>query len=200
LTRARVSLELIEEGPGRDEIGRDLAEIDRLIAELLETERLNTRHSPLLLAPASINALIRELVERDFPDAALELDLDEELPEIALDTTRIQLMARNLIDNALRHGGQAGVTVSTRREDALLRLGVRDQGPGVDPAHLPHLLEPFYRADAARRRQTGGFGLGLYLCRLITQAHGGNIQIDSRSGQGTEIVVYLPLTRSGPTC
>jgi signal transduction histidine kinase len=68
---------------------------------------------------------------------------------------------------------------------------VRDFGPGVDDAHLAHLSEAFYRADAARQRSTGGVGLGLYLCRLVAQAHNGTLRI--RNAQpGLELTLSLP--------
>ena len=196
LTRARVSIELIEDSAARDEVARDLREIDRLISELLETERLNTRHSPLLRTTESLNALVGEVVEKHFQEAALTLDLQGGLPQISLDATRIRLLIRNLIDNALRHGGDGAVEVSTRFEAGQVALRVADQGPGVPPEHLPQLLEPFYRADPARQRKTGGFGLGLYLCRLIAEAHGGALAVESRPGEGTEITVHIPVEKS----
>lgn len=79
-------------------------------------------------------------------------------------------------------------------EDDQAVITVRDHGAGV-PAHaLPHLFQPFYRADASRARATGGFGLGLSLCQAIVQAHGGRIAIESVEGQGTTVTVELPRT------
>ena len=110
---------------------------------------------------------------------------------------RLRLLLRNLIDNALRHGAAAATPpcVTTRVADGQLRLSVRDFGPGVDEAQLARLSEAFYRADAARQRSTGGVGLGLYLCRLVAQAHGGRLQI--RNAQpGLELTLSLPLQAS----
>ena len=79
----------------------------------------------------------------------------------------------------------------TALADGRLELSVRDFGPGVDEAQLAHLSEAFYRADAARQRSTGGVGLGLYLCRLVAQAHGGTLRI--RNAQpGLELTLSLP--------
>lgn len=69
---------------------------------------------------------------------------------------------------------------------------MEDQGEGISAEHMQHLSEPFYRADSARQRNTGGFGLGLYLCQLIAQAHGGRLEISSEIGVGTHVKVYLP--------
>ena len=99
---------------------------------------------------------------------------------------------RNLLDNALRHGGDAAQPprITLRAEGQGARLTVRDFGPGVDEAQLERLTEPFYRTDSARQRATGGVGLGLYLCRLVAQAHGGSFAV--RNAQpGLEIDVLL---------
>jgi signal transduction histidine kinase len=94
------------------------------------------------------------------------------------DPVRVRLLLRNLIDNALRHSAGAAQPPSlelARDADGQLRISVRDHGPGVDDEQLARLAEPFYRADTARQRSTGGVGLGLYLCRLVAQAHGGTL-------------------------
>jgi len=71
-------------------------------------------------------------------------------------------------------------------------LEVEDNGEGIAEEHLLQISEPFYRADSSRQRNTGGFGLGLYLCRLIVKAHGGELIIQSQLGEGTHIKVKLP--------
>jgi signal transduction histidine kinase len=73
-----------------------------------------------------------------------------------------------------------------------VQLSVRDFGPGVAEEHLAHLADPFYRADSARQRATGGFGLGLYLCRLVAQAHGGELHI-RRAEPGLAVTAEWPL-------
>jgi signal transduction histidine kinase len=101
---------------------------------------------------------------------------------VQADPMRLRLLLRNLLENALRHGagGDAPVTVFARREsDGRLALGVRDFGPGVPADQLPLLAQAFYRPDSARTRRSGGVGLGLYLCRLVAQAHGGELRIQN---------------------
>jgi signal transduction histidine kinase len=72
-----------------------------------------------------------------------------------------------------------------------VQITVRDHGLGVDPAALPHLAEPFYRPDAARERSTGGVGLGLYLCKLVVQAHSSTLAVRNAL-PGLEVSVVLP--------
>ncbi len=79
--------------------------------------------------------------------------------------------------------------------EGLLCIGVRDFGPGVDEAQLARLSEAFYRTDAARLRSTGGVGLGLYLCRLVAQAHGGTLQMRN-ARPGLELSLRLPVQPS----
>jgi signal transduction histidine kinase len=98
---------------------------------------------------------------------------------LALDRMRVRLLLRNLLDNALRYsaGAASPPRVSLQAADGGVLLEVRDFGPGVDPAQLAHLTEPFYRTEGARQRATGGVGLGMYLCRLVAQAHGTQLEV-----------------------
>jgi signal transduction histidine kinase len=112
-----------------------------------------------------------------------------------LDPARMRLLVRNLLDNALRHSTQAAqpplLQVRPTAQGGV-ELTVRDFGPGVPPEQLPHLAQAFYRPDAARTREDGGVGLGLYLCKLVAQAHGGSLAL--RNAQpGLEVCVDVPM-------
>ena len=198
LTRARVNAELVEAGTARDALLHDLAEMRDLITDLLESERLASGHAALHTESTDLNALVRDVVEAQFPAGGVTLVLDPVLPPAAIDATRIRLLLRNLLDNALRHGAQAALTpIVTTAFDAdamTLTLTVRDHGPGVDEAHLPRLAQAFYRPDSARQRTTGGVGLGLHLCRLVAQAHGGTLTL-ANAHPGLRAELRLP--RSG---
>ncbi len=189
LTRARLNAELVDEGGARDALLRDLAEMRDLITDLLESERLTGGHAALHTELADLNALVRDAVAA----RSVTLALDTNLPTMALDATRIQLLLRNLIDNALRHGADAPCppTAATTFDADALTLTVRDHGPGVDEGQLPLLAQAFYRPDSARQRVTGGVGLGLYLCRLVAQAHGGSLTLRN-AHPGLQVEVRLP--------
>jgi signal transduction histidine kinase len=181
LTRARLNAELVAEGEHRDALLHDLAEMRDLISDLLESERLAAGHAALAEESVDLAALVGDVVAGGFADRGLELRLDGAVEPVRADPARLRLLLRNLIGNALRHGaGAAPPQVLLQRSDAgELTLAVRDFGPGVSAEQLERLAEPFYRADAARGRSTGGVGLGLYLCRLVAQAHGGVLEIES---------------------
>ena len=194
LTRARLNAELLpdtgESAARREALLRDLQEMADLVTELLESERLGQGPAALHLEPTDVGELVLEAGL----GKAVELDLVSGMAPLPLDRLRMRLLLRNLIENALRHGAGAQQPLVRLEPGAQGRgavLTVRDHGPGVDPDALPHLAEPFYRPDAARERTTGGVGLGLYLCKLIAQAHGGTFAL--RNAQpGLEVKVTLP--------
>ena len=194
LTRAKVSIELMKDDKQKTEIGKDLDEMEALIEELLETERLSTRHRVLNKQRQSLNTLIDNVIETYFSDVDVTTALPDADVTMEIDGPRIKLLLKNLIDNAVRHtpdGAQPPeITVDAMNDQ--VHITVRDHGEGIEPQHIPHLTEPFYRADPSRRRETGGYGLGLYLCRVIAEAHDGDIHIHSVINYGTTITVTLP--------
>ena len=193
LTRARLNAELVDESDARSALLHDLAEMRDLITDLLESERLAGGHSALQTEATDLNVLVRELVLAQFGERGVRLDLAADLPALQLDPPRVKLLLRNLLDNALRHASEAGEppVVRTSRQDQGVLLSVRDHGPGVTEAQLQQLGGAFYRADAARTRSTGGVGLGLYLCRLVAEAHGGSLAIRNAL-PGLAVDVRLP--------
>ena len=203
LTRARLNLALLpetdEDRPSREALQRDLQEMSTLVADLLESERLAGPHAVLHREAVDLRALADEAVEdlraRHASAERVVVRFDARLPPTwSLDRARMRLLLRNLLDNALRHGQDAPCAPEVdlgMGSDGGLTIVVRDHGPGVPEAHLSRLAQPFYRPDSARTRSTGGVGLGLHLCRLVAQAHGGSLTF--RSAQpGLAVRVALP--------
>jgi signal transduction histidine kinase len=191
LTRARLHAELLDEGAQRDALLRDLGLMRDLVSDLLEGERLAAGPAALQRAPVDLDALVQSLVDDQFAGRGITLRLAGGLPLLQADRVRLQLLLRNLLDNALRHGGGTPVELSTAAHDRGCLLTVRDHGPGIDPAALARLGEPFFRPDAARSRSAGGVGLGLYLCRLVAQSHGGTLQWRD-AAPGLAVSCWLP--------
>ena len=198
LTRARLNTELLPETaavqPARDALLRDLALMRDLVTDLLESERLSTRHAALHIESTDMAALVAEVVAALPAGSRVREDIDPQIPRLPVDPTRMRLLLRNMLDNALRHtpAGGAAPMISLRSPEAGgLLLVVRDFGSGVNADQLQKLGQPFYRPDAARTRDSGGVGLGLTLCRLVAQAHGGSLHI--RNAQpGLAVEVLLP--------
>lgn len=116
-------------------------------------------------------------------------------PGLTLSGDEIQLrrLFVILLDNAIKYAGAHGaVTVTLDRQGDKLRLSIHNTGPAIPPEHLPHLFERFYRADAARDRDQGGYGLGLAIAKSIAEAHGGRILVSSKAETGTTFTVTLP--------
>jgi signal transduction histidine kinase len=201
LTRARVNAELLDDGPERAALLRDLAEMRDLVATLLESERLqqglHSGHSALQAAPLDLATLLRTMAADD----GVALDLGVQPALATLDETRVKLMLRNLLANARRHatGAAEPLLLFLRAEpDGRWALGLRDHGPGVPDDQLARLGEPFHRPDAARTRSAGGVGLGLHLCRQVAQAHGGELRIRN-ARPGLEVAMVWRADQSGAT-
>lgn len=205
LTRARLNTELLPEtpdvAPNRDALLRDLAVMRDLVTDLLESERLANPHAALYREPLDLVALAREVVgslhSAHAQAATVTIDAPAELPA-HLDPTRVRLLLRNLLDNALRHSSQAATPphITLQATERGTRITVRDFGPGVAEDQIAQLGQPFYRPDTARTREGGGVGLGLYLCRLVAQAHGGTF-IVRNAHPGLEVEVVLPHPAQG---
>lgn len=191
LTRMKLATELIDHESQQVPLRRDIQEMENLINEILESERLNSDHKVLNLESVKLDELLNELV------LEINLNFDDRVVfksqncgKLMLDPVRIRLLLRNLIMNALQHS-QDTVTVGLKLNNEHIAIQVEDHGVGIEAEHIPHLTQAFYRIDDARQRKTGGFGLGLYLCQLIVRAHGGELKIESQKNQGTCVLITL---------
>ncbi|MCB1876814.1 MAG: HAMP domain-containing histidine kinase [Chromatiales bacterium] len=191
LTRARVNAELVEASPVQQALLADLGELETLLNELLESERLRGRHVALDRQAVDPSELLSALCDQE----RVVLELDPPGTWLSLDPVRIRLLARNLLRNAQRHTreGDRPVVLRSHADDREWRLEVEDFGAGVAQEHIRRLTEPFYRADPSRQRSSGGVGLGLYLSRAIVEAHGGQLVFESEEGEGTLVRVIIPL-------
>lgn len=186
LTRIKVALEL-----GRDNtaavVRRNVGEMETMVSELLETARLDSGPGALSLMSVDLAALAREtaLAFQD-PRPGIRLDGLPDRLDAVVDGKRVRTALRNLLENALKYSGhqEKPVEVSLSREDGRVTLTVRDHGHGIPAADRAAVFEPFYRVDKSRNKETGGYGLGLSLCRKIVEAHGGGISLDSEEGAG----------------
>jgi signal transduction histidine kinase len=193
ITRMKVQLEFLEDAEARASLGSDLAEMEAMVTNLLESARL--RHAVALnLETVAMDEMIRSLAA-DFtempPGVAVGPLVDA---SVQADPDKIRTVLRNLVENALKHTPDTGppVTIALKALPEHIEIIVADKGEGIPAAELPHLFEPFYRPDVSRSRKTGGYGLGLSLCKAIMDAHNGSIEIDSIVGEGARVRVVLP--------
>ena len=181
--------------------------MNRLIDDLLSLSRIElTEHQP----PAELvdfGVLLARLVAGFEPRlvveaVTLETRLTPGLPAVAGDADQLAQVVHNLLDNAVKYGGEGklvrlelvpapdGMRWPAR---AGLVLSVADRGPGIPREHLPRLTERFYRVDKGRSRAVGGTGLGLAIVRHIVNRHRGQLLIESEEGVGTTVSVWLPI-------
>ncbi|MBC8077614.1 MAG: ATP-binding protein, partial [Chloroflexales bacterium] len=156
--------------------------------------RLEGGAAELRLAPIDLTQLCARVVEQDMPldkRARITLDAEGQLVVIG-DDARIERVLVNLLTNALKFSAPASlVTVRVYRAGADAVVSVADRGRGVDPQDLPRLFEKHYRARTAR--QIAGTGLGLYICQLLVEAHGGRLWAESTLGVGSTFRFSLPV-------
>jgi two-component system OmpR family sensor kinase len=201
LARIHVALELIQ---GRDEdmrrrlasVGEELDELERLIADVLTTSRLELAQAPLQREQVSAARLIekgKQRVQALEPERPVQADVQPGLTLLA-DEALLSRALDNVLDNARKYGGgpRVPIKVEAKRENGEMVLAVSDSGAGIPPQELERIFDPFYRGTTARTRESG-FGLGLALARRVVEAHGGRIQASNVDGGGARIEMRLPL-------
>ena len=199
LSRLRLSLEFLTDTNARDQIRDEILEMESIIVTLLEAERLNSRHASLSIRPVDIRDTVDDLVEKYFPREAdrIQITPTSGVFLARVDEARILLLLKNLVSNALRYSGEESGPIEIDLADAGedLVITVADHGPGFSPEQAAHIGEPFFRADPSRTRGTGGTGLGLYLAKMVAEAHGGTLHLDPDYDQGARLIVRIPFLR-----
>ena len=171
------------------------------VNDLLDATRLETNKLSLELKLVAISALVhRVLASMGWMAAEKKIELRQEiqteLPEIAIDEHRITQVLTNLLSNAIKHTPEFGTIVITARQAPeraeLLEISVRDTGCGIPKEEQERIFDRLYQIKAGDATTEQGVGLGLYLCRELVQLHGGNIWVESESGQGSTFSFVLP--------
>jgi heavy metal sensor kinase len=180
----------------------DAARMTQLVGELLTLARADAGQQLLTREELDLGELISSVVQAMQPLALQRgVQLSEHVqPRVTVsgDQTRLAQLVINLVDNALRYtSAQGRVNVAVSSQAGWAELRVEDAGVGIAAEHLPHLFERFYRADTARARTDGGSGLGLAIAHWITEAHGGQISVESEVGHGSTFIVRIPLAQVG---
>lgn len=195
LTRLRLRAERVPEAELRDKLLADLNAMAALVRDGLAYARTDhaAQESPCAV---DLDALLDSLVcERT--DAGERARLQGRLGAPLV--TRPQALRRvvdNLLDNAIKFGGEAEVVVE--HDERQVVIGVRDRGPGIAPGQLEAVLQPFVREEPSRNRDTGGTGLGLSIAQRLTAALGGELRLRNRDGGGLEARVVLPRNLRSP--
>ncbi|MEI6530869.1 MAG: PAS domain S-box protein, partial [bacterium] len=176
---------------------RNLQRLERMIHNLLDSQRSEEGRFPLLLAPCNPAEMIKRVVE-DSQGYALSYQVSFDLnlqpvPEGACDEEALSRVVENLLTNAVKFSPKGGqVEVRLKLEDQTLLLEVEDHGLGIPAQEQQQLFQPFQRGRSVEQKRIPGTGLGLYVCRRIVEEHGGSISLTSEEGKGTVVTVRLP--------
>ncbi|MCX5970471.1 MAG: PAS domain-containing sensor histidine kinase, partial [Coprothermobacterota bacterium] len=181
---------------------RNLQRLERIINNLVDSQRGKEDRFPLLLAPCNPVELVKRVVE-DLTGYALTLQVTFDLnlqpaPEGACDAEALARVVENLLTNAIKFSPKGGrVEVRLEMEGDTLRLEVEDHGIGIPALEQEQLFQPFQRGPSAQHKGIPGTGLGLYVSRRIVEEHGGALAMESEEGKGTKVTVRLPWGRIG---
>jgi signal transduction histidine kinase len=176
-------------------IKHSVAAIDSMLRDLVEIASLEAGALKLDREPVDVGAMLVRLKEGlagTLPIERVNIAIDGPLPTVEADPKRFERVLVNLLSNALKYS-PGEVTVRGLPQGREVVLTVNDRGAGIPPDELPHIFDKYYRAAAARAQQ--GMGLGLYITRLLVEAHGGRIWADSAPGRGSTFHVEMPATR-----
>lgn len=194
LAALRVRIESVEDDAERRRMAATITDITRTLDDILSLARAGHAREPMEMT--ELSALAAALVE-EYEDMAQPVTLmDSQRISLPLRATLLRRALRNLIDNALRYGQCARVSLDRDGTTALLKID--DDGPGIADGDMARMLEPFTRGEASRNRDTGGAGLGLALARAIADQHGGSLTLTNRRSAdggvvGLTAVLRLPI-------
>jgi len=195
ITRMKVALEFLPPSQAKDSLKSDIAEMETMINEILETARMHHLHGNLKRQSINLAELLEGILA-DYvnqPPGIQTGDFPAEI-EVNVDPEQVKTVFKNILTNAIKFSepDDKPVMISVKKLADSTVVRILDHGIGIPPDELPFIFEPFYRVDKSRSKGTGGYGLGLSLCKTIMEAHGGRIEVDSKPGVGTCVSLFFP--------
>lgn len=193
ITRAKLALEMMADSVEKESVADDLKEMERMITEILESERLKNGAIKLNFSEVIVGDLLQKLMGnyRRENSRLIIFPVSADLT-IHADENMILTVLRNLIDNSLKYSSTQSkpIEIIVMRTSRNITIQVEDFGHGIPDDKLPFIFEPFYRADPSRSRHTGGYGLGLHLCKRIMDMHEAEIKLSNKK-DGNGIIALL---------
>ncbi len=184
-------------------IAQENTRLSRLVDNFLTFSRMDQRRQSFdrqTLVPATVIEDVVAAVDERFcgADCQLEVDVAADLPAIVVDRDAMVMVLLNLLDNAFKYTeDNKQILLRARLDDGRVCLAVQDNGIGMSPWQAARIFDRFYQADDSLSRVGGGCGLGLSIVKLIVDAHGGSVTVDSRLGEGSTFTVRLPAAAAG---
>jgi len=195
LTRMKVALELMPDEAQRARLSSEVAEMERMITGLLELERLRTGRS-VTLARQDLVPIVRGVVS-SFEDRppGVQFDSSDSGEIVAdVDAEQVRTVLQNLLENAVKYSlpDSRAIRVSVAKGAQGATVRVTDDGAGIPSEDAERIFEPFFRVDRSRSKESGGYGLGLSICKRVMEAHGGRITLEQANGRGASFVLTFP--------
>ena len=166
-----------------------------MIQDLVDSLRVEAGRLELSPRPIDLGSYLRDLLQRSataLQTGRVRLSVPPGLPPASADPNRLDRIVLNLLSHSLKYSGpESPVDLRVERANGEVVVSMHDLGPDIAPQDLPHVFERFYRAKGPHRKE--GIGLGLYLSRLLVEAQGGRIWVESAPGQGSTFLFTLPL-------
>ena len=170
--------------------------METIITNLLDGEALDSGNKKLQLEIFELNEMINQMMKKSgfLADSNIVFTPFEDKTDIEADKTLFEIMIKNILENAIRYNPPEGepIELITKYIDDVYEIKIRDFGSGFSEEDITKVTEPFYRTDQSRSRQSGGFGLGLYLCKQIVRAHQGTISIENHEKVGAVVTLTMP--------
>lgn len=197
----------IQQQGGDEMIQQNLAAIDRsvkrmdvMIQDLVDVTRLESGQFLLECVTVNLSRYLDDLlhqVRMVLDISRIQVEIPDDLPPVSADCARLERILVNLLSNALKYSNpDTPVRVRARLQDNTAVFAIIDQGKGIPPKVIPHLFERFYRVPSERKAE--GIGLGLYITRVLVEAHGGQIRVESTVDKGSVFSFTLPVAKHFP--
>jgi len=196
LTRARLEVELLEDSKIKEDLLNEINAMETIIANLLDSEAINYGYKKLKLELFELSDMISQMIQRRgfLSNSNITFIPLDYAAQVEADQILFEVMIKNILENAIRYNPVEGepIQVWVEQEEDTYKIKIRDFGPGFSKEDLTKVTEPFYRTGQSRSRQSGGFGLGLYLCKQIVEAHQGTIAITNHEETGAVVALTIP--------
>ena len=201
ITRARLQIEMLEQSQHKEELLNEINAMETIISNLLDSEAINYGHKKLDLKTFHIESKIKALISQApyLENIQTSISSDINNLEIEADEVLFEVMLKNILENASRFTPSNRTLIELTVEEInsqSIYITIRDFGPGFNKDDLEKVTEPFFRTSQSRSRESGGFGLGLYLSKQIVLAHAGFLKIKNHPDQGAVVSVELPLRQN----
>lgn len=192
LTLLRLRIENVENPSERSKMLAAISDLDTMVASALEF--VQAESGAAQFRTTDLSALLQSIVD-DFADAGRPVKLISSAEiRYGCDQLKLKRAITNLIDNAVKYGGSASVKSLLHKEG--IEILIEDEGPGISDDKLSHVMEPLYRLENSRSRETGGMGLGLAIAASIIRSHGGSLTLTNRHEGGLTARIFLPVAQA----